>query len=208
MLTIWGRASSSNVMKTLWTCEELGLAYKRIDAGGAFGVTKEPAYRSKNPMSLVPTIEEEDGWTLWESNAICRYLCNTHDAAGGLYPKAPRLRAETERWMDWALGHLTAPMVTIFFTHVRLAEPERDWKAEAKARAEAGKLWAIIDAEVGGKRFLTGDVPTLADVALGPWVHRWFALPIERPALPNVAKLYENMKSRPGFATHVAVPLS
>lgn len=208
MLTIWGRTSSSNVMKTLWTCEELGIAYKRIDAGGAFGVTQDAAYKAKNPMSLVPTIEEEDGWTLWESNSICRYLCNTHDAGGRLYPKAPRPRAETERWMDWALAHLTAPMVTIFFTHVRLKEPERDWKAEAKARAEAGKLWAIVDAAAGEKRFLTGNGPTLADVALGPWVHRWFALPIERPDLPNLGRLYESMKSRPGFAQHVAVPLS
>ncbi|HYF06185.1 MAG TPA: glutathione S-transferase family protein [Acetobacteraceae bacterium] len=208
MLTIWGRTSSSNVMKVLWTCEELGVAYKRVDAGGAFGVTKEPAYVAKNPMSLVPTIEEEDGWTLWESNSICRYLANTHDAAGTLYPKAPRPRAEVERWMDWALGHLTGPMVTIFFTHVRLKEHERDWAAEAKARAEAGRLWSIVDRAAGGKRFLCGEAPTLADVALGPWVHRWFALPIERPELPNLARLYEGMTSRPGYAQHVAVALS
>lgn len=208
MLTIWGRASSSNVMKTLWTCEELGIPYRRIDAGGEFGVTKGAEYKAKNPMSLVPTIEEDDGWTLWESNTICRYLCNTHDPEGRLYPKAPRRRAEVERWMDWALAHLTAPMVTIFFTHVRLKEKERDWAAEAKARAAAGALWAIVDAQVGSKRFLKGDAPTLSDVAIGPWVHRWFAMPIDRPDLPNLARLYDNMMSRPGYATHVAQPLS
>lgn len=208
MLTIWGRTSSSNVMKTLWTCEELGIPFKRVDAGGAFGVTQEPAYKAKNPMSLVPTLEEEDGWTLWESHSICRYLCNTHDQAGTLYPKAPRPRAEAERWMDWTLGHLTAPMVTIFFTHVRQKEHERNWDAEAKARKEAGKLWSIVDAAVGTKRFVTGDAPSLADVALAPWVHRWFAMPIERPDLPALARLYENMKARPGYAQHVALPLS
>lgn len=134
MRKIWGRTSSSNVMKVLWLAEELGLAYDRIDAGGAFGRTKEPEYRAMNPMGLVPTLQEDDGWALWESNTICRYLCNTYAPDRPIYPKDARKRAEIETWMDWTLGHLTAPMVTIFFTHVRLPEPERDWKAEAKAR--------------------------------------------------------------------------
>ena len=208
MLKIWGRASSSNVQKTLWTVEELGLPYQRIDAGGAFGVTREPAYRAKNPMGLVPTIEEEDGWALWESHSICRYLCNANTGGEALYPKVPRARAAVEKWMDWSLGHLTAPMVTIFFTHIRLPEPERDWAAEAKARADCAKLWGIIEAELAGRRFLGGDGPSLADIAIAPWVHRWFALPIERPNQPGLAALYAAMKTRPGYARHVAVPLT
>ena len=49
--------------------------------------------------------------------------------------------------------------------------------------------------------------PTLADVALGCWVHRWQAMPIERPDLPNLAAYYEALKTRPGFVAHVALPL-
>ncbi len=48
---------------------------------------------------------------------------------------------------------------------------------------------------------------TLADIALGCWVHRWHVLPIERPDLPNLARYYEALKTRPGFTTHVALPL-
>jgi glutathione S-transferase len=208
MLKLWGRASSSNVMKVLWTLEELGLGYERIDAGGAFGRTKDPDYRAMNPMGLVPTLQEEDGWALWESNAIARYLCNAHAPGGTLYPAAPRARAEVETWMDWSLGHVTAPMVTIFFTHVRIPEPERDWKAEARAREDAGRLWRIVDARLAGRRFLCGEELTLADIALGCWVHRWHVLPIERPALPALARYYEALKTRPGFTTHVALPLA
>ena len=107
MLKIWGRTSSSNVMKVLWLCDELGVAYERIDAGGAFGRTRDPDYLAKNPNALVPTIEEEDGYTLWESNSILRYLCNTRPGGAALYPSAPRERADVERWMDWQLrsGH-------------------------------------------------------------------------------------------------------
>jgi glutathione S-transferase len=208
MLRLWGRASSSNVMKILWTLEELGLAWERIDAGGAFGRTREPAYRAMNPMGLVPTLEEEDGWALWESNTIARYLCNRYAPGGPLYPAEPRARAKVETWMDWTLGHLTAPMVTIFFTHVRLSEPERDWKAEAKAREEAGRLWRIVEGQLQGRRFLCGEHLTLADIALGCWVHRWFRLPIERPDLPALAAYYEALMTRPGFVRHVALPLA
>ena len=207
MRKLWGRASSSNVMKVLWTLDELGLPYDRIDAGGAFGKTKDAGYRAMNPMGLVPTLEEDDGWSAWESNTICRYLCNAHAPDSPLYPRDPRARAAVETWMDWQLGHVTSPMVTIFFTHVRIPEPERDWKAEAKAREDAGRLWKIVDSKVAGRRFLCGDEVTLADIALGCWVHRWHALPIERPDLPNLAAYYEALKTRPGFVKHVALPL-
>lgn len=207
MRKLWGRASSSNVMKVLWTLDELGLPYDRIDAGGAFGKTKDAGYRAMNPMGLVPTLEEDDGWSAWESNTICRYLCNAHAPDSPLYPRDPRARAAVETWMDWQLGHVTSPMVTLFFTHVRIPEPDRDWKAEAKAREDAGRLWKIVDSKVAGRRFLCGDEVTLADIALGCWVHRWHALPIERPDLPNLAAYYEALKTRPGFVKHVALPL-
>lgn len=207
MRKLWGRASSSNVMKVLWTLDELGLDYERIDAGGAFGRTKDPEYRAMNPMGLVPTLQEDDGWSSWESNTICRYLCNAHAPDGTLYPKAPRARAEVETWMDWTLGHVTGPMVTIFFTHVRIPEPERDWAAERKAREDCTRLWRIVDARAAGHRFLCGDALTLADIAMGCWIHRWYALPIERPDLPNLKALYDALLTRPGFVKHVALPL-
>ncbi len=84
MIKIWGRNTSSNVQKAMWAVGELGLAHERIDVGGAFGKTKDPAYLAMNPNSLVPTLEEEDGYTLWESNSIVRYLAAKHDRNGVL----------------------------------------------------------------------------------------------------------------------------
>ena len=77
MLKIWGRTNSVNVQKVLWCCEELGVDYDRVDAGGPFGVVDTPEYRRRNPNGLVPTIDD-DGFVLWESNAIVRYLAAKH----------------------------------------------------------------------------------------------------------------------------------
>ncbi|HYZ31358.1 MAG TPA: glutathione S-transferase [Crenalkalicoccus sp.] len=205
MLKVWGRASSSNVMKVLWLCEELGLAYDRIDVGGPFGGTKEPAYLAMNPNCRVPTLEE-DGFTLWESNSILRYLCNAHAPDSPLYPKAPRARADVERWMDWQLASLGPPMSVIFWTYVRTPEPQRDMAATAKARDEAAALWTILDRQLAGREHVCGAL-SLADIALGPFLHRWFALPVERPELPALAAWYGRLRQRPGFARHIDVPM-
>jgi glutathione S-transferase len=209
MLRIWGRANSSNVMKVLWLCDELGVGFERVDAGGAFGRTREPAYLAMNPNALVPTIEEEDGFTLWESNAILRYLCDSRAPERGtpLYPRAPRERAEVERWLDWQLGAITRPMTVIFFTYVRIPEAERDWPATHKARDEAERLWRILDARLGGREYVCGPM-TIADIALGIYVHRWFALPVERGVLPNLSGWYDRLLERGPYRRHVAVPMS
>jgi len=207
MLRIWGRANSSNVMKVLWLCEELSIPFERVDAGGAFGRTTEPDYLAKNPNALVPTIED-DGFVLWESNAILRYLARTRAKGGAIYPAEPQEAADCERWMDWQLSALNAPMTTVFFTYVRIPEPERDWPATAKARDAAERLWGMVEARLQGRHFVCGDALTLADIAFGPYIHRWFALPIERRSMPALEAWYGRLKARPGYAKHVAEAMS
>lgn len=208
MLKIWGRANSSNVMKVTWLCEELGIPYQRIDAGGSFGRTTEPFYLAMNPNSRVPTIEEPDGHTLWESNTILRYLVATRAPGHAVHPAEPRARAAVERWMDWQLTRIGGPMSTVFFTYIRIPEPARDYPATARARDDAEELWAILDRQLAGRDYVAGGF-SLADICLGPLVHRWFALPIERAELPYLRGWYDRLLAgHPGFVRHGAAPLS
>ena len=201
MLTIWGRASSSNVMKLLWLCDELHIAYRREEAGGAFGRTRDDFYVAMNPNSTVPTVVEADGFSLWESNTILRYL------GGALVPQDRRARADAERWMDWQLGSLNNPMSTLFLGHIRTPEDQRDWPALHAARDRAQALWAMVDKALEGRDFVAGGFG-LADMALGPYLHRWFALPIERAPLPRLRAYYERLLARPAFATHCATEMN
>src|SRR5690606_35536598 len=77
MLKVWGRKTSINVQKVMWAVGELGLPHQRIDAGGPFGGLDTPEFGKLNPNRLVPVIED-DGFVLWESNAIVRYLTAVH----------------------------------------------------------------------------------------------------------------------------------
>ena len=132
MLRIWGRISSINVQKVVWCADELGLAYERVDAGGTFGVTNTPEYLAMNPNGLVPIIED-DGFVLYESNAIVRYLAAKH-ARAGLWPDDLRARADVDRWMEWQSTAFTPAMRDAFWQLIRIAADKRDNAAVEKSR--------------------------------------------------------------------------
>ncbi|MGQ0546949.1 MAG: glutathione S-transferase family protein [Betaproteobacteria bacterium] len=206
MLRIWGRLNSVNVKKALWAAEELGLKYERVDAGMAFGVTKTPEYRRMNPNSLVPTIED-DGFVLWESHAIVRYLAAKH-GAGTLWPTALRARADAERWMDWAFTFQSA-MRDVFWGLIRTPPEKRDMKAiEAGARKSAALIEAVLEKNLEDRHYVAGASFTMGDIPIGAEVQRWMRVPMERPRFPAVEAWFERLRARPPFLRVVDVPLS
>jgi glutathione S-transferase len=207
MIRIWGRSSSSNVMKVLWLLDELGLDFERIDVGGPFGGTHTPEYLAMNPAGLVPTLEE-DAFSLFESNAILRYLGSEYASDSNWYPATSQLRAHTDAWLDLQQTLLTGPLNRVFIGLVRTPSEKRDPAAIAAAALETGRVWTIVEAGLAGCDFLGGAQPSIADVAFGPSLHRWFMLPIDRPELPMLRAWYDRLLTRPAYAKHCAQPLS
>jgi len=202
MLKIWGRTNSVNVKKALWAAEELGLEYERVDAGLQFGVTKTAEYMKMNPNSLVPTLED-DGFVLWESHSIVRYLAAKH-GMGTLYPTNLRSRADAERWMDWAFTVQTA-MRPVFWGLIRTPPEKRDPKA-----IEAGKEKTIVaarmmDEQLGKTRFMAGDEFSYGDIPVGIMIYRYMQLIPERPATANLDRWYAAISSRAAFKEQIAV---
>jgi len=206
MLRLWGRSTSSNVMKVMWLLEELKLPYERIDVGGPFGQTHTPEYLAMNPNALVPTLDD-DGFILWESNAILRYLCSAYAPDSALFPAAHRPRAVIDHWMDFQQTTLNAPQGLIFVGLIRTPPEQRDAKAIATAVIQAAKPWSIIDTALSTHSFIAGDALTLADIVFGVHVHRWFNLPIDRPDLAHLRAWYDRLLTLPTYAKHVAIPL-
>ncbi len=205
MLMIWGRTNSVNVKKALWTAEELGVKYERIEAGLQFGVNKTPEYLKMNPTGLVPTIND-DGFVLWESHTIVRYLAAKH-GAGTLWPTDLKMRADAERWMDWAFTFQNA-MRPVFWGLIRTPDEKRDMKAIEDGRRRCIKLLAIPEAGLAGRQYVAGNAFTMGDIPLGCEVQRWMRVPIERPAFPNVHAWFERLCARPLFRKLVDLPLS
>ncbi len=205
MLKILGRRTSGNVMKPLWTADELELEYEQSDVGGKFGGNREPGYLAMNPMGLVPTLIEDD-FVLWESNAITRYLCEKY-GQGSLHPADPGVRAVADTWMDWQQTACAPMMLPVFWGLVRTPEAERD-HGRIKAGIERGyEVWGILDRHLEGRPFVAGDDFTMGDIPIGPQAHRWFNLVDERPSMPNLEAWYHRLTERPAFRKNVMIPI-
>lgn len=202
MLRLLGRSSSLNVRKVLWLCAELDLPYEQELWGAGFQPTSDPAFLALNPNAMVPVIIEDDGFTLWESNAICRYLAGKH-GRGDLLPTGLRARANVERWMDWQAGDLNMSWRYAFMALVRKKPAFDDEREIAASTAEWNRLMTILDGQLAASGgYVAGAAFTLADVCVGLATHRWFMAPIERPTLKAVEAYYERLTERPGYRAH------
>ena len=206
MLRIWGRTNSTNVQKVLWCCGELGLQFERIEAGAEFGVVDTPEYRAMNPNSLVPTIDD-DGFILWESNVIVRYLAKRH-SDGALHPSDMKQGFIAEQWMDWQTTALWPGFRDAFWGLVRTPPEKRDAAAIAKSQQATAKRLQGLETRLGKARFVAADSFTMGDIPVGVSVYRCLALGIERSAFPNIGRWYDSLAERPAFREHVMLPIT
>jgi glutathione S-transferase len=204
MLKIWGRNTSSNVQKVLWALGEMKLPFERLDVGGAFGKTKDAFYLAMNPNSLVPTLEEEDGFTLWESNTIVRYLAAKH-ANRTLEPADLKIRASAQKWMDWQLSVMAPAITPVFWGLIRTPPEQRDAKAIATGKEKTIAAAKLMDAQLGKTQYLAGDDFSYGDIPVGIMIYRYMQLIPERPATPNLDRWYTAVSSRAAFKQQVAV---
>ena len=201
MLKIFGRATSSNVQKVLWVCGEIGLDFEREDIGGPFGGNDKPEYLALNPNGRVPTIID-DGFVLWESNSITRYLAAKH-APGTLYPDNLQVRADGERWMDWQLTVCSPAMVPVFWGLVRTPPEKRDMAAINQARDKLAGAMAMLDAALKGRDFITGRNFTVGDIPVGIAAYRWYEMDIEREDYRNLKAWFDRLADRPAYQEHI-----
>lgn len=192
MLRVLGKASSINVRKVLWTCEEIGVAYARYDEGPEL---------AQNPNGLVPVIVDGD-FVLWESNSIIRYLANKWSAEA-LLPRQPKARAEVDRWIDWQATELNNAWRYAFMALVRRSPAFGDAGQIAASQQQWARMIAILDAQLARTgAYVAGPAFTLADIAIGLSVNRWFMTPMERPSFPAVDAYFERLGQRPAFVKH------
>ncbi len=208
MRRLWGRKNSSNVMKVIWLLEELRLPYERIDVGGPFGRTTDPDYLAMNPNSVVPTLEEANGFTLWESNVILRYLASAHAGGAPIWPDALEARANIDRWMDWQQTILGPPATVVFQGLVRTAPEQRDLHAIEAGMVKLGQAYALLDGQLGRHEYIAGSDFTLADIPVGVHAHRWFSFAMMRPELPHLRAWYDRLLQRPAYRDHCSAPMT
>jgi glutathione S-transferase len=208
VIRIWGRKTSSNVQKAMWAIGEIGLPHERIDIAGPFGKNREPAYLAMNPNGLVPTLEEEDGFLLWESNSIVRYLAAKHRSSA-LEPADLRTRANASKWMDWQLAVAGPAIFECFWGLIRTPPEKRNHAAIEESKKKTTAAMTIMDEQLAKTAYLAGEAFSYGDIPVGIIAYRFRQLVPERPPLRNFERWYAAISARQAFKDHIAaVPLT
>ncbi|PWW02125.1 glutathione S-transferase [Hoeflea marina] len=204
MLTVWGRATSSNVQTAMWTIGELGLAFERHDIGHAHGGNDTPDYLAMNPNGLVPTVRDGDGAPMWESAAIVRYLAARY-GDDRFWPRDPVVRVQLDMWAEWMKTSF-GPLFSKQVFWVLLGRAANTDAAAFSASLEALKrLAAMLDRRIGAGPYVGGEHLSFADMVIGTLLYRYYTLDFDRAGTPALDAYYARLCARPSYREHVMV---
>ena len=165
MLKIYGSDLSSPSNKVRFVANALGLQYDYIKVNLREGEHQKPEFLKVNPVGKIPAIDD-DGFCLFESNAIIRYLADKNNSP--LYPKGLKERAVVDEWMDLSSMHVGMALSKV--TYNRLFAPMRGQPVDENSIKEGinflSRFLPVVDNQLAKSKYLTGSAMTLADIVL------------------------------------------
>lgn len=215
MLKLWGRPTSTNTQRVLWTLVEAGVPYEltlasatlgpkgHVGKGHApYGIVDTAAYRAINPNGTIPTIDD-GGFVLWESNAIVAYLARRY-AAQDLCGGSEEAFARALQWMTWT-NHAMDPAMHALIMHMERLPPEqRSARVVEESRQDMLRRMSMLEAQLAHTRYLAGDAFSIADIPPGIALTRFLHLGLDRPPMPRLEGWMALLAARDGHREHVA----
>lgn len=204
MITVYGRATSSNVQSVMWCAAELGLTVNRLDYGFDFGGTDTPEFLAMNPNGKVPVLTDGD-LVMFESAAIVRYLAARY-GAGGLWPRDPAARAAQDVWAEWIKTTFGPALLHgLFYPLVRRNPALLSPDVVRSGELGIAPLAQMLADRIGRGPYLGGEELTWADIMAGHLLYRYYDLTFDRADLPGLRAYYDRLCNRPAYRTHVCV---
>ena len=196
-MQLYGKPTSINVRKVLWTLAELETNAELLPCGSGFAPIDTAEFRQLNPNVLVPVLKDGD-FVLWESNSICRYLVRKNGHPTLLGGDLQQM-AKVEQWMDWQACELNPAWRYAFMALVRQHPDFTDPAAIAQSAQQWLLKLQILDAALAQTgAYICGADFTLADILLGLSLNRWLQTPIaDRLELPHLAAYQQRLAQRP-----------
>lgn len=215
MLRLWGRPTSTNTQRVLWTLVEVDQPYELILASATtgaqgyvwqgqapYGIVDTAAYRSMNPTGKIPTIADGE-FTLWESNAIVAYLARRY-APDRLFGSREDTFARALQWMSWANWSLDPPLHALIMHLERLPGDQRCSETVEVSRIDVIRKLALMEAQLARSHYFAGGAFSIGDIPLGISIQRFFHFKLECPPMPRVEGWLARLSQREGFRKHVA----
>jgi glutathione S-transferase len=167
------------------------------------GEHKSPDHLARNSLGQVPTLELDDGTTISETVAICRYLEETNAEGPSLFGRTPVEKATVDMWVRRIEFRLMTP-VGNFWRHAHrrtaaLLTQYRDFGESNRGAYAAAQAW--LDRELESRPFIAGDAYSMADICALSTVDfaTWIGLPLD-PSLARLGAWHARVSARPSAA--------
>lgn len=196
-MKLYGHPFSNNVRRVQMLCEECGIPYRYETIDLMQGEQYSPAFLALNPNGAVPVIDD-DGFVLWESQAIMRYLADKHEASTW-YPTELKARARVDAWLDWNHTRLGPETGKIAFNTLFLGDKGDKQKIE-EGKTMLEKVLPVLESALGAQSYIGGNQPTLADLAAVPNFAFLEMCRYDFGHYPAINAWYGAMKRRNSFA--------
>lgn len=197
-MKVYGHPASTCTRKLLCALAEKGVDYEFVLVDIMKGDQKGAEHLARHPFGVVPVLDD-DGFVLYESRAILRYL---NAKLGGLAPTDAKDLGIMEQWISVEQSYFSPPamkaILEIFFSPMKGTTPDQD--VIAKGKAEAAKALDVLDRALVGKEFLAGSF-SIAEITYAPYFQYLFDTGLgdivkERP---NVAAWWSRISERPSW---------
>lgn len=205
-IEIFAFPASPRAFKAIAVANHLGLDVTVRVLDFQRGDLKTPEYTALNPNQMMPTLRDGD-YVLWEANAIAQYLAGRKPQSG-LLPSDERGRLDVTRWQFWDLAHwdpaVEGLLLENFVKPVLLGGGEPDTAVVAKATERFHRAAAVLDRQLKGRKYVTGDALTLADFALGAPLNYTTEARFPLETYPEIRRWHASLMTLPAWQKTIA----
>ena len=192
----WAPGTAAMAPQTM--LEEIGAAYEPVKLDVAAKEHEQAAYRKLNPTGRIPTLVDGD-FVIFETAAICLYLCDKHPGADLAPPVGTTARGRFYQWLVFMTNTVQVGFIDWYHPDWVFPDPERQAAFKLQAQARLERAFAVLDGGLGGGKYLAGDRFGACDIYLA-MLARWSRnLPKPMWQWPNISRAVAETYPRPAF---------
>jgi glutathione S-transferase len=187
-------AASGNCLKVRLLLGLRDLPYERVPVDIFDGDTLTDEFHGLNPLRETPVLELDSGAAISQSAAILWFL-----GEGSPYvPDEPVDRARVVQWLSFEQERVMSGLGGARFRLLTGRAAADDPAIVARLSTGRAAL-EVLDAQLAGTPFAVGSAPSIADLALYPYVSVAGDAGVDLAATPNVGRWLERLRNLPGF---------
>lgn len=193
MIKLYGIPPSFPVNRVRLCLNAMNKDYEFIIVSPLAGETQTEDYLKMSPAGKVPAIDI-DGFTLFESNSIMKYLCRKFDS--DLYPNDIEAQAHVDKWLDFTGMHVANGIGKVLFN--KLIAPMLEMDVDEQSLKDGydfiGRFFAVLDQHFQNNDYLANGILSIADLGLLATIDPTELIEIDMSEYPYLNKWQQKLK--------------